>query len=94
MGKRAVLVISGLELDLTNEAHWTQLVNILKTDAAIEKGKMQKEQKDWKKNGLGTTIIMRVDENVDFQVFRRLIDECQKLGYRRFQYKARANVNG
>lgn len=87
-GRRATMLLAGLELDLTREDHWKQFERIIKADADVQKTAFKAKKKDWKKEGLTTTIIIRVDQEVEAKVFLRIIDLCRTQGYRKFQYKA------
>lgn len=84
--KRPELRSWGVVLDLSGDAGWSQFRKLIRNEAAIAKGKPANAE--WKKKGLSTTLIIRVDWEVDYEVFRKVIEVCQQLGFNKFQLKA------
>lgn len=92
--KRPVLLNWGLQLDLTAEASWTQLEKLLRNNADILKDKQRQRGIDPKKLGLTTTMIVRIDGDADYALFRRIMDLCRKSGFTKFQFKAKEFEDG
>lgn len=76
----------GRQIDLNTPQGFEELSNLLRLESSRQKDR----QKDWRKEGLSTTIILRVDRNVDFGIFRKVIDLSRQHGFRKFLLKARA----
>ena len=89
LNQKPMLLSWGLELDLNQESSWAQLAKQIKGEAAIQKREQQQRGAYSKKDGLSTTIIMRVDSDTDYSVFVRIMDVCREAGFRKFQLKAK-----
>ena len=87
--KKPILYGWGVQLRLDQEKSWEDLKQLLKIEADMAKERQTKRQSDWKKEGLSTTIIIRIDGDVDFAQFRRIMEVCQKAGFKKFQFKAK-----
>lgn len=82
-------------LDLRSPAgvqRFRQLMR-LQSDALKERQKREK-QSDWRVHGLETTVIVRVSEDVEFDVFRKIMEIAREMGFNRFQLKARMREDG
>lgn len=86
--RRPTLLSWGLELDLRQQANWDRFRKLIRNEAAIQKMRQQQQGSDWKKEGLSTTIIIRVDQDVEYTVFRQVMDQCREAGFTKFQLKA------
>lgn len=89
LGKRPTLLNWGLQLDLTVEESWTRLESLLRNNAAILKETQKRAGGDPKAGGLSTTMIVRIDGDADYAIFRRLMEVCRKTGFQKFQFKAK-----
>lgn len=87
--KRSYLLGWGLQLNLKEEAGFAKLENLLKLQADIEKENKRRQGSDWRKEGLETTVIVRIDSAVDYSIFRRIMDICRSVGFTKFQLKAK-----
>lgn len=60
---------------------------------ALEARQIRDEQAASGKNprtqGLDATVIVRVSEDVEYEIFQRIMETCRELGFRQFQLKAR-----
>lgn len=83
-----VLLGWGLSIDLHRPAGFDQLNRLLKNEAAIQKDRQRQQGKDWKTEGLTTTLVLRIDRDVDYAIFRKVMDACREAGFRKFQLKA------
>jgi biopolymer transport protein ExbD len=86
--KNSRLLCWGLELDLNTPAGVAQFTRLLQNEANLQKTRQTQRGSDWKKEGLSTTLVMRVDANVDYSVFRKVMDVCRQAGFKKFQLKA------
>jgi biopolymer transport protein ExbD len=86
--KRPTLLSWGLELDLSQPASWDYLAKQARNEANLQKLRQRERGSDWKKDGLSTTLIIRVDKEIDYSVFRRIMDVCREAGFTKFQLKA------
>lgn len=83
--KRPVLLQWGLELDLSQPASWDRVTQQVRNEANLQKSRQGPE---WKKTGLSTTVILRIDEHISYAVFVRIMDLCRGFGFNKFQLKA------
>lgn len=88
-GKRPTLLNWGLQLDLTIEASWTELDRLLRANANILRERQRRQGQDPKATGLATTMIVRIDGDADYAIFRRIMDLCRSAGFTKFQFKAK-----
>lgn len=75
-------------IDMKTEAGTNAFANHMRLEAARAKA----AQPGWKKQGFNTVLIIRADENIEFEVFRKIIDISRSVGYRRFVLKARVQT--
>lgn len=78
----------GLTIPLANdnEQGWQLLESQVRNEVAISKA----NHPDWKQTGLQTTVIVRIDIAVEYEIFRKIIQLCQKNGLTKFQLKAKS----
>ncbi|MFO0945109.1 MAG: biopolymer transporter ExbD [Planctomycetota bacterium] len=76
----------GTQLDLNSPQGLEKLGKLLRMEAARQKD----VQPNWKKDGLSTTIVLRVDRNAHYGVFRKVVNVCRQNGFKNFLLKARA----
>ena len=86
--KNSRLLCWGLEIDLNTPAGVAQFTRLLQNEANLQKARQTQRGSDWKKEGLSTTLVMRVDADVDYSVFRKVMDVCRQAGFKKFQLKA------
>lgn len=86
--RRGYLLGWGLELNLRDPAALNRLTSLLGNEAALQRERQRQRGVDARKEGLSTTLIMRVDKEVDYTLFRQVMDLCRKAGFRKFQLKA------
>lgn len=84
--QREYVLSWGRQIDLKTPQGVEELTGLLRLEASRQK----EAQPDWKKEGLSTTIVLRVDRDVDFGIFRKVIDISRQNGFRKFLLKARA----
>lgn len=86
---RGYLLAWGLELNMKDQASVDQIMKLLRNEAKIQKeAQIGKAGADYKKVGLTTTIIIRVDKTCDYELFVKMIDLCRANGFAKFQLKA------
>lgn len=86
--KSATLLQWGLALDVStpNASGWGPLNQKIRIESDLQK---RKQGPSWKEEGLTTTIIFRVDKEIDYWIFRRIMDMCRANQFKKFQLKAR-----
>lgn len=86
--RKATLLQWGLALDVStqNSPGWNVLTQKIRTEAALQK---QRQGPKWQQEGLTTTIIFRIDKEIEYWVFRRIMDICRANNFTKFQLKAR-----
>lgn len=87
--KNSVLWGWGLQIPLDKESGIQTFTKKLKLEADLQKLRMRQEGKDWKKGGLSTTLIVRVDQDVPYEIFRKVMDVARSQGFVKYQIKAR-----
>jgi biopolymer transport protein ExbD len=70
----------GKVLDLRSESDLDQLTALVRNEAQRNKG----DSKDVK-----TTVLLYIDQNVDYADFQKVIDICQAEGFYKFVMKSR-----
>lgn len=85
--RRPTLLQWGLVLDVStpNSQGWATLEQKMRVESALQK---QRQGPNWKQEGLTTTIIFRVDKEIDYWIFRRIMDICRSNNFTKFQLKA------
>ncbi|QDU59659.1 biopolymer transport protein ExbD [Planctomycetes bacterium Pan216] len=80
----------GLDLDLSKSdaKGWTEFGKLIRKEGLLQKESQKARGVDWKKEGLSTTVIVRVDREVEYEIFRRVMDMCRAAGFSKFQLKA------
>ena len=77
----------GLEIDLNTEAGWALLDKRLAIESAISR--RSGDPAKIKEEGLPTTLILRIDYDVDYEIFRKVMDACRKAKFTKYQLKAK-----
>lgn len=54
----------------------------------VESNLAKEAQPQWRDQGLNTTVIVRVSTDVEFDVFRKIMELCREMGFNKFQLKA------
>lgn len=86
---RGYLLAWGLELNMKDQASLDQIMKLLRNEAKMQKeSQVGKPGENYKKVGLTTTIIVRVDKAVEYEMFVKIIDMCRANGFAKFQLKA------
>jgi biopolymer transport protein ExbD len=88
-GKRAPYLLGwGLEVNLETPGGFDQFRKVIRNEGALQKQREISDGTYDKKEGLTTTVIVRVDEQVDYGIFRKVMQECRQAGFTKFQLKA------
>ena len=88
-GRRTPVLLGwGLELNLDDPAGFERLRRLIATQADIEKRRQIAAGTYDPREGLSTTVIVRVDEEVDYGIFRQVMRICRENGFTKFQLKA------
>lgn len=90
--RRGYLLNWGLEIDLKRPEGFEVARRHIQNEAALQRERERLRGVDWKKEGLSTTLILRIDKSVDYQIFRKLMDICRAAGFKKFQLKATEEV--
>ncbi|MGL4460606.1 MAG: ExbD/TolR family protein [Planctomycetia bacterium] len=75
----------GLEMDVRTAAGAEQFTKFIRNEAGLQK---ERQGPNWQKDGLSTTVILRVDGNAEYEIFRKIMDLARAAGFRKFQMKA------
>lgn len=88
-GKRSPVLLGwGVELDLSTPKGIDDFNKLICNQAALDRQRETQGGTYDKAKGLQTTLIVRVDRDVDYAVFRQIVDLCRAAGFRIFQLKA------
>lgn len=78
----------GLSIDMNQAAGVDQFVRLIRNEAALQRDRQREQGSDGKKVGLTTTLVLRIDRDADYQVFRKVVELCRQAGFDKFQLKA------
>ena len=87
--RNAHMLSWGENMDLNTPAGWNRFGKLIKNESLIAKQKARAKGIDYKKKGLSTTLILRFDYNVDYTIFRRVMDMARQVGFTKYQLKAK-----
>ena len=78
----------GQVIDLRTPAGLEQLRALMHNESLFFKEEQKQAGKDWRADGLETTLIVRVSQSVEFDIFRKVMDIGREMGFNKFQLKA------
>lgn len=84
----AVLWGWGVTLDLRTNEGLNQFRQLMDTEGRVFKAEQKERGSDWRTDGLETTLLIRVSQNVEFDIFRKVMDIAREMGFNKFQLKA------
>jgi biopolymer transport protein ExbD len=79
----------GQTLDLGGEAGRQRFRDLMRLEAKILAEEQQQHTSAGAGSALDATVVVRVSEDVDYEIFQRVISLCQEAGFQRFQLKAK-----
>ena len=79
----------GRTIDLQTDVGRKQFRDLMRLEAKILSDEQIEHTESGPGSRLDATVVVRVSEDVDYEVFQSVVALCQEVGFQRFQLKAR-----